>query len=154
MRFFAVIAGVQVALTLAACGSSGDVGREKSSRVVQVAGPHGTLRLRIPTGPPPKDLVVVDLRKGTGPAVRSVDDTILVKYLGLNFSDRKPFYDGWESSGTSRFILHETHPGWEIGLKGMRQGGLRELVTPPRMEYGTTTIVYVIEMVKVRHRLS
>jgi peptidylprolyl isomerase len=112
------------------------------------------MAVRIPSGPAPTHLVVEDLRKGTGPVVRSLNDKIDVRYVVLEFSGHKASFDNLGTRGTSTFILHETHPGWEIGLKGMRQGGLRKLITPPRFEYGTTTLVYVIEMVKVRHSQS
>lgn len=123
-------------------------------KVTEVAGPHGKLKLRIPSGPPPKKLVVKELRKGSGPSVESLKDEIVVNYVGLEFENGREFYNTWERGGPSKFILEETHPGWEIGLKGMRAGGIRELTTPPKFEYGTTTLIYVIEMVKVRHPRS
>jgi peptidylprolyl isomerase len=108
------------------------------------------LKIRIASGPPPKELVVRDLRKGTGPAVERLKDEIIVNYVGIDYATGKAFYDSWDQGGPSKFLLEETHKGWELGLKGMRAGGLRELVAPPRFEYGTTTFVYVIEMAKVR----
>lgn len=146
------IAGLALlAAALASVGCGGDDAKQAESRVVTVAGPHGKLAVQVSRGRPPKGLVIRDLRKGTGPAVKHLKDEIVVKYVDFEFSNGRQIYDSWEQEGPSRFLLEETHPGWEIGLKGMREGGLRELITPPRMEYGTTTLVYVIEMVKVRH---
>jgi len=147
------IAGLALlAMVLAAAGCGGGDSEQSESRVVTVTGPHGKLAVKVPKGRPPKGLVIRDLRKGTGPAVRGPKDEIVVNYVNFEFSADHQLYDSWEQEGTSRFLLEETHPGWEIGLKGMREGGLRQLITPPRMEYGSATLVYVIEMVKVRHR--
>jgi peptidylprolyl isomerase len=142
-------------LMLVACGSGGSEeggssGGDLGARVIAITGPHGKLNVRIPPGRPPKRLVVRNLREGTGPAVESRKDGIVVNYAGLEFENGHEFYNSWDNGGVSRFILEETHPGWEIGLMGMKAGGLRELITPPKLEYGTTTIVYLIEMVKVR----
>jgi peptidylprolyl isomerase len=148
-----VLAGaLAVGLSLLAwgCGSSTDA-KQAGTRVVEVIGPHGKLKIRVPPGKPPKGLVVKDLREGSGPAVESVKDEIVLNYAGLEYAAGKAFYDSWEQGGPSRFILQETHPGWERGLIGMKVGGLRELITPPGLAYHTTTLIYIIEMIRIRH---
>jgi peptidylprolyl isomerase len=148
-----VAPGVFAIAMLVGCSGSHEA-HQPTARVVDIAGPNGRLKVQIPPGRPPKDLVVKDLREGTGPAVEKEKDEIIVKYAGLEFDSGHQFYNSWDLGGPSKFLLEETHPGWEIGLKGMKAGGLRQLITPPRMEYGTTTLIYVIEMVKVRHARS
>jgi FKBP-type peptidyl-prolyl cis-trans isomerase len=147
MKAYAFVALLS-SIVVCGCGTGGSAAPH--ARHVAVAGPNGTLRVAIPRGQPPKKLVVKDIRVGSGPAVRHLDDEIVVKYVGLEYDGTRPFYDSWETGGPSRFLLEETHPGWERGLWGMRAGGMRELITPPWLEYGgTATFVYVIEMVQV-----
>jgi rhodanese-related sulfurtransferase len=80
-------------------------------------------------------------------------------------------YTGWLEDGTefetSRgldsplyFVIGEGEviQGWEEGIKGMREGGLRELVIPPDMAYGSTgsttipansTLRFEVELISV-----
>jgi peptidylprolyl isomerase len=39
--------------------------------------------------------------------------------------------------------------GWEESLRGMRVGGRRELIVPSKLAYGTGTLIYVIDLLKV-----
>jgi FKBP-type peptidyl-prolyl cis-trans isomerase len=51
-------------------------------------------------------------------------------------------------------------PGWERGVAGMKEGGVRELIIPARLAYGAegsapvippdATLVFEIELVDVR----
>ena len=52
----------------------------------------------------------------------------------------------------------EVIPGWEEGIKGMREGGIRELIIPPEMAYGAegnsripanATLRFEVELVSV-----
>jgi len=120
--------------------------------VVEVTGPRSKRKILIPPGPPPKHLVVRDLREGTGPAVESVKDEIVVNYVGVGYSLGNVLYNSWDDGRPSTFLLEETHTGWERGLKGMKADGVRELITPPRLQYGagTDTLIYVIELVRLK----
>jgi FKBP-type peptidyl-prolyl cis-trans isomerase len=37
-------------------------------------------------------------------------------------------------------IIGEVIEGWEIGMKGMKQGGIRHIIVPPKAGYGTKDI--------------
>lgn len=74
----------------------------------------------------------------------------MVNYAGIEYSNGEEFYDSWTEGGPNKFIFEETHKGWELGLMGMRQGGIRKLITPPRLEYGTDTLIYIVELVRVK----
>lgn len=41
--------------------------------------------------------------------------------------------------------------GWEKGMIGMRVGGRRELIVPSKMAYGTGALVYVVDLLRVKH---
>ncbi len=160
----AVIGGLALLFCLSACEGSGDPPRvdetesvqtpaataHRKGKVVEALGPHGSkLTVHIPPGPPSRKLIVRDLERGSGPAVSSRKDVIIVNYLTIDYRTGNAFYDGWELGGPIRFLLEETHPGWEIGLKGMKAGGVRKLITPPRLEYGSGTLIFVIELVRL-----
>jgi peptidylprolyl isomerase len=114
-----------------------------------------------PTGPVPRTLKVHDIVKGKGPAVRN-GDQLTVQYVGVTFSTGEQFDASWDSGQPFSFRLGngDVIPGWDRGLKGMRQGGRRELTIPPQLAYGSQgsppaigpneTLVFVIDLVGVR----
>jgi FKBP-type peptidyl-prolyl cis-trans isomerase len=93
--------------------------------------------------PPPKDLVVKDIKTGTGQAVR-VRSAVAVGYTGW-------LYDGCKSDlKGAKFDTNEGQPapfgfmvgagrvikGWDEGLIGMREKGTRLLIIPADKAYG------------------
>jgi peptidylprolyl isomerase len=111
----------------------------------------------VPKGPPPKQLVIKDLRKGHGREAKTGDE-ITIQFAGVEFSG-KPIDSSWELGGPFEFELGTTvaSPGWEKGIPGMRVGGRRELIMP----WNTTTSlpsenskreawVYVIDLLEVK----
>lgn len=149
-----MIAVLAAAPALLACGGAGSAGSSPdpevaNGRLLEAPGPGRTLKVRVPNGAPPKDLIVKDLREGSGPAVAHAGDEVLVAYAGFHYG-RKPFYDTWEQGGPTRFHLHDLHSGWERGVNGMRVGGWRELIVPSRLAYHTGTIVYVVDLLRAR----
>lgn len=105
------------------------------------------LTIGVPSGPPPKKLVITDLRKGSGAAV-TAKDKVLVKYFSVKYgealrSSRTGHY------GPSEFGLNEVVKGWKLGLPGMKVGGRRELTVPPRLGYRGMTLIYVIDLLAV-----
>ena len=134
--------------------------------VALAAGAAGCANNTIST---PSDLVAysqADLRVGTGADV-IVGSVVTVNYTGW-------FYDA--SAADHRGVmfttsLGQTTPlqitvgtgqviqGWDQGLVGMKEGGLRRLVIPPSMGYGGvrygvippyTTLVFDVEAVAVQ----
>jgi peptidylprolyl isomerase len=110
-----------------------------------------------PKGPPPKNLVVKDLIKGTGPAA-TASSTVTVQYVGVLFKNGKQFDASWnDGSGQPvQFPLSGVIPGWTQGIPGMRVGGRRELIIPSRLAYGpagkpptippNSALVFVIDL--------
>lgn len=110
----------------------------------------------VPTGAPPKTLVVKDLIKGTGPAA-TASSTVTVQYVGVLYKNGKQFDASWNdgSGAPVSFPLSGVIKGWQQGIPGMRVGGRRELIIPPSLAYGSTaqakipansTLVFVIDL--------
>jgi FKBP-type peptidyl-prolyl cis-trans isomerase len=93
--------------------------------------------------PPPKELVVKDMKNGTGQAVR-VRSAVAVGYTGWVYDACKSDHKGvmFDTSagrptpfgfmvGAGRVIK-----GWDEGLIGMKEKGKRMLIIPPEKAYG------------------
>lgn len=146
-------------LVLASCGGSS--GSPAASESTEETVTRREPKLALPTGAPPRDLVVRDLIKGDGKAAKRGDE-LTVEYIGVYY-DGSPFTNSWKRSKPFEFTLGGDspfiNPGWEKGIPGMRVGGRRELVIPPKLLYeggappGSTpsdTLVYVIDLVAIR----
>jgi FKBP-type peptidyl-prolyl cis-trans isomerase len=105
-----------------------------------------------------------DLRVGTGDTVLD-SSTVSVNYTGWLYDATKPDSKGPQfgtSGGTPfSFTLNtgQVIPGWDQGVLGMKVGGLRRLVIPPSLGYGSTrngqippnaTLVFEIELLSVQ----
>lgn len=153
-------------LLVALAGCGGDE-RSDGDRVAAAAPPR-TIDLgagpsvEVPGGSPPRRLVVKDLRKGSG-AAASRGDELTVEYLGVRWGDGSRFTNSWDRSKPFRFVLGGDNiminPGWHEGIAGMRVGGRRQLIVPPKWQYEggappelgpDDTLVYVIDLVSIR----
>jgi peptidylprolyl isomerase len=114
--------------------------------------------VNVPTGAPPKSLVVKDLIKGNGPAA-GTGSSITVNYVGVLYKGAKEFDSSWKTGQPfAPFKLGQGSviPGWDKGLVGMKVGGRRELIIPPSLAYGKTgspptipansTLVFVVDL--------
>jgi FKBP-type peptidyl-prolyl cis-trans isomerase FkpA len=118
-----------------------------------------------PTAPTPRaEFSITDLRAGTGTAA-SNGRLVTVSYTGWFYSP-----SATEQKG-ARFDGNPSYPftlgtggvirGWDLGVVGMRVGGLRRLVIPPELAYGSTgsqnggippnaTLVFDVELLNVQ----
>ena len=73
-------------------------------------------KVAIPSGPPPKTLVVKDLIKGTGPAA-AANSTVNVQYVGELYKGGKQFDASWnDGSGQPVSLpLSGVIKGWQQG---------------------------------------
>ncbi len=89
------------------------------------------------THAPTPDVDVRDVREGTGRQVER-HASLRVHYTGW-LEDGTEF-DSSRSAGRGPFEFKvgagSVIPGWDIGLVGMKEGGIRELVVPPELAYG------------------
>jgi peptidylprolyl isomerase len=113
-----------------------------------------------PTGSPPRKLVKEDIVKGTGPPAKN-GDTLVVHYVGMNFSNGQEFDASWDTGSPFPLQLGagQVIAGWDKGLVGIKKGGRRKLVIPPELGYGAQgyppdippneTLVFVIDAVSI-----
>jgi FKBP-type peptidyl-prolyl cis-trans isomerase len=106
-----------------------------------------------------------DLRVGTG-AAATIDLELTVEYTGWLYdgsrTDQKgPQFETSRGRGPLQFTLgrNEVIAGWDLGLIGMRVGGLRRIVIPPDMAYGgvrngpippNATLIFEVELLEVQ----
>jgi FKBP-type peptidyl-prolyl cis-trans isomerase FkpA len=105
-----------------------------------------------------------DLRVGTGEEA-TTGRTLTVEYTGWFFDALREDFKGLQfdsSLGRQPFVFTlgagQVIDGWEQGLVGMREGGLRRLVVPPSLAYGESrngsippnaTLVFEVELITV-----
>jgi peptidylprolyl isomerase len=109
-------------------------------------------------GPPPTDLVVVDLVEGDG-AEAVAGCNVEVHYVGVEFESGEEFDSSWNRGESIKFPLQGLIQGWQDGIPGMKVGGRRQLTIPPELAYGPAghghqlsgkTLVFVIDLLDVK----
>ena len=157
-----------LALALAACGDD-DTGDKKSADTAptetaqEQASPElpkeleSKPKVKVPSGPAPKELKTRDIVKGKGQVVKS-GDAVTMQYVGVLYKNGKQFDASWDAGQPFQFTLGggEVIPGWDEGIVGMRVGGRRELIIPPDKAYGeqgsppdigpNETLVFVVDL--------
>ncbi|MFE0701123.1 FKBP-type peptidyl-prolyl cis-trans isomerase [Streptomyces sp. NPDC058872] len=114
-------------------------------------------RVEVPEGEAPTELTVRDLVVGDG--VEAKPGMVLrVHYVGVAFGSGKEFDASWDRGEPFKFALGSGRviKGWDRGVRGMRVGGRREIVVPPRLGYGKqspsplipagSTLVFVVDL--------
>jgi len=111
------------------------------------------------SAPAPTSLVTKDLVVGNGTAAVQ-SDTVVVQYVGANYSDGKDFDSSWQRGQPATFPLNGVVPGFAQGIVGMKPGGRREIVIPPALGYGATgdppavspneTLVFVVDLMSIQ----
>jgi len=116
-----------------------------------------------PTAPAPP-FSQIDLRAGSGTAAAN-GNTLTVFYTGWLHDNSKPDRKGLQFEtnvgGTAfPFTLGagQVIAGWDLGLQGIQPGGVRRLVIPPELAYGTVrhgpippnaTLIFEVEVTDV-----
>lgn len=111
-------------------------------------------------------LTVIDRQIGTGAIARN-DAQVELNYTGWLYDENAKDHHGakvdssYDHGQTISFTLGEGQviPGWDRGIKGMRVGGKRTLLIPPKLGYGgrrvgnvvppNASLVFDIELVSV-----
>ncbi len=84
----------------------------------------------------PTNTRIIDVKVGTGPAVKA-GDTVSVHYVGkldngTEFDNSKPRGQPFDVVVGQGTVIK----GWDAGLIGMQVGGIRQLIIPPEEGYG------------------
>jgi peptidylprolyl isomerase len=116
--------------------------------------------IEVPSGPPPKQLEVKDIVTGDGAAAQ-VGQELTVQYVGVDYSTGQEFDTSWGDPQPFQFQLGsgQVIKGWDQGIVGMKVGGRRELIIPPKLAYGAqgqppaigpnATLIFVIDLVSI-----
>jgi peptidylprolyl isomerase len=97
--------------------------------------PTGAPTVPVQVGPPPTQLIVKDLKEGTGTPVTATD-TVTVQYIGVACSTGKVFDSSWKTGQPLTIGLDGVIKGWTQGIPGMKPGGQRLLGIPSDLAYG------------------
>jgi len=88
-----------------------------------------------------QNLKIVDTTVGTG-TVAAAGDTVDVLYTGK--LDNGTVFDASSLHGNQPFSftlgVGQVIQGWDLGVVGMKVGGVRELTIPPELAYGSQSI--------------
>jgi FKBP-type peptidyl-prolyl cis-trans isomerase len=106
------------------------------------------------------ELIIEDLREGTGPEARA-GQMVVVHYVGTLTNGNK--FDSSRDRGEGfKFALGggQVIKGWDQGVAGMKVGSLRKLTIPPSLGYGArgyppvippnSTLVFEVELLEIR----
>lgn len=110
-------------------------------------------------GAKPKELQVVTLIEGTGPAVES-GRLGTFNYFGKVWKAKKPFDESYSKEpATFPVGIGGLIPAWDEGLVGVKQGSRLMIIAPPDTAYGAqgggdsippdSTLVFVIDVLGV-----
>ncbi|MFD0070953.1 FKBP-type peptidyl-prolyl cis-trans isomerase [Streptomyces sp. NPDC127166] len=114
----------------------------------------------LPEGGAPTELTIRDLVVGDGPEAKP-GNVVQVHYVGVTFESGKEFDASWDRGQPFKFAVGggRVIKGWDRGIRGMKVGGRREIVVPPRLGYGNqsptllipagSTLVFVVDLLSV-----
>ena len=102
---------------------------------------------------------VCDLVLGKG-SNASKNDYVFVEYIGKNLNGTE-FDTSYARPSFFPFTIGQGKviKGWDQGVKGMKEGGIRKLIIPPELAYGNqnkgdkippnSTLVFLVHLLKV-----
>ncbi|WP_330295555.1 FKBP-type peptidyl-prolyl cis-trans isomerase [Streptomyces sp. NBC_00503] len=146
-------------LSTAACGDSGSEMKNGVPAITKGAKFGESPTLAKGSGTPPKELKVVTISEGDGPALKK-GDAAQVNYLGQVWDGTKPFDQSFGKGKPFDVTIGagQVIKGWDQGLEGKKVGSRLELVIPPDLGYGAqgqgadikpnATLVFVVDIVK------
>lgn len=107
---------------------------------------------------PVAELQITDITVGTGTEVKA-GDCVVAHYHGTLATDGTVFDSSYERGSPARFSLAGVIQGWQNGVPGMKEGGVRQLVIPAAQAYGeagsppvigpNADLVFTVEIVSI-----
>ena len=104
-------------------------------------------------------LEIIDLEVGTGAEVPA-GATITAHYTGALCKNGIIFQSSHDFGDAITFGLNQVVKGWTVGVPGMKVGGMRRLIIPSDMAYGSvraasnippnSDLVFDIELVAIK----
>ena len=104
-------------------------------------------------------LEIIDIIEGNGEAAPD-GATITAHYTGALCKNGIIFQSSHDFGNTLTFSLNEVIEGWTKGVPGMKVGGMRRLIIPSEMAYGSvraasnippnSDLVFDIELIKIK----
>lgn len=155
-----IVSTFAISLALTACGGDGSEGESSTTEGETTVTTSAKPEVTVPDSPPPTELVVNDLKEGTGDAAEP-GDFLEMNYVGVSYSTKKEFDSSYDRGQPFGFPLGAGRviKGWDQGVVGMKVGGRRELIIPPALGYGAAgagadiapneTLIFVIELVSI-----
>ena len=105
------------------------------------------------------ELKIIDLKKGDGKEA-SKDSTVTAHYTGALAKDGSIFESSKDTGQPATFPLSQVIKGWQQGVPGMKEGGIRRLIIPAELAYGeqgsppkigpNEPLVFDIELISVK----
>jgi peptidylprolyl isomerase len=115
-------------------------------------GGHPKPEIVPPNAPPPRKVLVRDLRAGSGPVARAGDE-VGVFYIGVAYGTGKKQFQTWPPTAHPFFTQLRSYgsaEGWERGIMGMREGGRREVLVPSRLAFDNGALDYLFVMARLK----
>ena len=155
MKMGLTAAALLCVVALTSCGSDTLTGPQSPETITFAAslGVDLNAMTRSASGLYTRDLVV-----GTGAAAVN-GKTLGMHYMG--YLSNGTLFDGNTSASPFSFVLgaNTVIQGWEQGIVGMQVGGRRQLVIPPSLGYGNSTVgpipagsvlIFTVDLVSVQ----
>ena len=105
------------------------------------------------------ELEIIDINEGTGPEVPA-GVTITAHYTGALCKNGIIFQSSHDFGRAISFGLDQVIKGWTDGVPGMKVGGMRRLIIPAAMAYGSSSparnipansdLVFDIELMEIK----
>lgn len=107
-----------------------------------------------------KKLKIEDIKKGSGDEVKD-NDLVLIHYTGwltdgTKFDSSVDRDEPFEVRIGAGYVIK----GWDMGVPGMKVGGVRKLTIPPELGYGRygvdpdipgdATLIFEVELLKIK----
>jgi FKBP-type peptidyl-prolyl cis-trans isomerase len=128
----------------------------KVEKIVKHEGPDGSLHEVLKTSE--IKLIIEDLKIGEGDEAKP-SSTITIHYHGTSLTSGK-VVDSTRGKAPAQFRLTSLIQGWQMGIPGMKVGGIRRLTIPWQLAYGErgagsdippkTDLVFAIELTGLR----